>query len=107
MSSRPSHDASTSVSGPSRGTNSGATPHSRQSTLSRQIDVALFSVSAMRRTSGSGARVNSCIESTAPNELMETCGSSVSRSAARAKAIEDGRATSIAPSTSMPLSAAG
>ena len=47
------------------------------------------------------------MESTAPKELMETCGSSSQLSASRAKAIEDGRATSIAPSTSISLSADG
>ena len=96
-----------SLSGPLRGANSGATPHSAHRTLSRQIEVALFSVSATRRMSGSGRRANSWIESTAPNELMETCGSRVSSSASRAKAIEEGNATSISPRTSMPLSVVG
>ena len=71
------------------------------------MEVALFSVSAIRRICASGTRVNSWTESTAPNELMETCGSSACSSALRAKAIEDGRVTSIAPSSSISLSAAG
>ena len=38
---------------------------------------------------------------------MDTCGSSTCWSALRAKAIEDDTVTSIAPSSSMSLSAAG
>ena len=82
-------------------------PHSLQSTLSRQIEVALFSVSAMRRTSRSGTRVNSCTESTAPNALIETSGSSTSCAAARANAMDEGRATSMRSSTSISLSCEG
>ena len=71
------------------------------------MEVALFSVSATLRICASGVRANSWMESTAPNELMETCGSRTCSSALRAKAIEDDTVTSIAPSTSMSLSAAG
>ncbi len=66
MSSRASKSSSTSESGPRRGANSGSMPHSRQSTLSRQMEVALFSVSATRRICASGVRANSWMESTAP-----------------------------------------
>ena len=71
------------------------------------MEVALFSVSATRRICASGVRAKSWMESTAPNELMDTCGSRTCSPALRAKAIEDESVTSIAPSASMSLSAAG
>ncbi len=71
------------------------------------MEVALFSVSATLRISASGVRAKSWMESTAPKELIETCGSSTCCAALRAKAIEDDRVTSIAPSASISLSAAG
>ena len=71
--------------------------HSRQSTLSRQTEVALFSVRATLSSCARGICVNSWIESTAPNELIEMPGSSAHRSAWRANSIDEGRAMSISP----------
>ncbi len=99
--------ASACASGPWRAPNDGAMPHSRQSTFSRQTEVALFSVRAMLSTWARGICVKSWIESTAPNELIEMPGSSASDSACRAYSIDEGRATSISPAASSRLSSAG
>ena len=71
-------------------------PHSRQSTFSRQTEVALFSVRAMLSTWARGICVKSWIESTAPNELIEMPGSRASDSACRAYSIDEGWVTSTA-----------
>ena len=107
MSSSASHEARTSARVPSQATNSGAIRHSRQRILSRHTEVALFAVSATLVISFAGTRPKSWIESTAPSELIETCGSKASVSACRAYSIDDGRATSMSPATSMRLSSAG